>query len=158
MSVKYRDPRCRLILVEWARQIHSPQSEVKWLRKHRVSWLLVFLLPARIKTHQLKHVNCHLATGSRILGTTRKRWVRRENSKESPVLHLQFGSVMWIQHGGWQLPSCVNPSPEFFKFKFASFSEAEHGYASSLPIPSDYQFTTKNTRLTKNNKKPQGNR
>jgi len=36
--------------------------------------------------------------------------------------------------------------------------EAEHGYASSLPIPSDYQFTTKNTRLTKNNKKPQGNR
>jgi len=36
--------------------------------------------------------------------------------------------------------------------------EAEHGYASSLPSPAEYQII-KNTRLNKNTtKKPQGNR
>jgi len=36
--------------------------------------------------------------------------------------------------------------------------EAEHGYASSLPSPSEYQITSKIQRLNKNTKKPQGNR
>merc|ERR1712223_1537824 len=37
--------------------------------------------------------------------------------------------------------------------------EAEHGYASSLPSPNEYQMNTnKNLRLKNNNRKPQGNR
>ena len=130
----------------------------EWLHLPTVLALVAHYWSPLLSPPDASYEYCHPTPGCRVPGQKGERWVSCLREAKDQILPL-------TDH---VYPTWPRPS-SWWRFNFKVFdrslaSEAEHGYATTLPSPGEEDFhqntsSTKNsTRLNKNTKKPQGNR